>query len=124
MEKKLVGAAGIEPATLGLEIRCSIRLSYAPLNDLQTICAHRHQTVTKTLGSLSKTLGDLLRWQRVCDEFLHDLDYVCGAHDERHLRNTLAFLWPLIFMATLSDTPALTKLRTADPRRSWTMSPS
>ena len=27
----LVGAAGIEPATLGLEIRCSIRLSYAPL---------------------------------------------------------------------------------------------
>jgi hypothetical protein len=26
----LVGAAGIEPATLGLEIRCSIRLSYAP----------------------------------------------------------------------------------------------
>ncbi len=28
---RLVGAAGIEPATLGLEIRCSIRLSYAPL---------------------------------------------------------------------------------------------
>ena len=27
---KLVGAAGVEPATLGLEIRCSIRLSYAP----------------------------------------------------------------------------------------------
>src|SRR3954462_463694 len=26
----LVGAAGIEPATLGLEIRCSILLSYAP----------------------------------------------------------------------------------------------
>ncbi len=26
----MVGAAGIEPATLGLEIRCSIRLSYAP----------------------------------------------------------------------------------------------
>ena len=26
----LVGAAGIEPATLGLEIQCSIRLSYAP----------------------------------------------------------------------------------------------
>ena len=26
----LVGAAGIEPATTGLEIRCSIRLSYAP----------------------------------------------------------------------------------------------
>jgi len=27
----LVGAAGLEPATLGLEIRCSIRLSYAPV---------------------------------------------------------------------------------------------
>jgi hypothetical protein len=26
----LVGAAGVEPATAGLEIRCSIRLSYAP----------------------------------------------------------------------------------------------
>ena len=26
----MVGAAGLEPATLGLEIRCSIRLSYAP----------------------------------------------------------------------------------------------
>ncbi len=28
--KSLVGAAGLEPAALGLEIRCSIRLSYAP----------------------------------------------------------------------------------------------
>jgi hypothetical protein len=28
--KELVGPAGIEPATLGLEIRCSIRLSYGP----------------------------------------------------------------------------------------------
>ena len=28
----MVGAAGLEPATLGLEIRCSIRLSYAPIN--------------------------------------------------------------------------------------------
>jgi hypothetical protein len=27
----LVGAAGLEPATLGLEIQCSIRLSYAPI---------------------------------------------------------------------------------------------
>jgi hypothetical protein len=30
LQKRMVGAAGIEPATLGLEIRCSIRLSYAP----------------------------------------------------------------------------------------------
>jgi hypothetical protein len=27
----LVGPAGVEPATLGLEIRCSIRLSYGPV---------------------------------------------------------------------------------------------
>jgi hypothetical protein len=26
----VVGPAGLEPATLGLEIRCSIRLSYGP----------------------------------------------------------------------------------------------
>jgi hypothetical protein len=30
----LVGPAGIEPATLGLEIRCSIRLSYGPVVDV------------------------------------------------------------------------------------------
>jgi hypothetical protein len=30
-DRYLVGAAGLEPATLGLEIRCSIRLSYAPM---------------------------------------------------------------------------------------------
>src|SRR5581483_8880677 len=29
----MVGAAGLEPATLGLEIRCSIRLSYAPASN-------------------------------------------------------------------------------------------
>jgi hypothetical protein len=34
---KLVGAAGIEPATLGLEIRCSIRLSYAPLMQITAV---------------------------------------------------------------------------------------
>jgi hypothetical protein len=28
----VVGAAGFEPATVGLEIRCSIRLSYAPIS--------------------------------------------------------------------------------------------
>jgi hypothetical protein len=27
----MVGTAGFEPATAGLEIRCSIRLSYAPV---------------------------------------------------------------------------------------------
>jgi hypothetical protein len=38
--QELVGAAGIEPATTGLENRCSIRLSYAPaftINSLQQL---------------------------------------------------------------------------------------
>ena len=41
--RNLVGAAGFEPATAGLEIRCSIRLSYAPsckqriINTIQAI---------------------------------------------------------------------------------------
>ena len=37
----MVGAAGLEPATLGLEIRCSIRLSYAPA--LESITYIRYQ---------------------------------------------------------------------------------
>ena len=41
-----------------------------------------------------------------------------------YLLNTLAVLWPLIFMATFSDTPALTKLLAADLRRSYKMGPS
>src|SRR5439155_24294330 len=36
----MVGPAGIEPATLGLEIRCSIRLSYGPALNLIVLCAH------------------------------------------------------------------------------------
>jgi len=33
----LVGAAGLEPATTGLEIRCSIQLSYAPTFTINTL---------------------------------------------------------------------------------------
>src|ERR1700733_14446836 len=36
----MVGAAGFEPATVGLEIRCSIRLSYAPAK-LQLVGVYR-----------------------------------------------------------------------------------
>ncbi len=36
---QVVGAAGIEPATLGLEIQCSIRLSYAPILLIQQLDA-------------------------------------------------------------------------------------
>jgi hypothetical protein len=35
----MVGAAGFEPATLGLEIQCSIRLSYAPIFLIQQLTA-------------------------------------------------------------------------------------
>ena len=37
----LVGPAGIEPATLGLEIRCSIRLSYGPLEARKSCAQYR-----------------------------------------------------------------------------------
>jgi hypothetical protein len=33
----VVNAAGLEPATLGLEIQCSIRLSYAPVKLERTV---------------------------------------------------------------------------------------
>jgi hypothetical protein len=36
---EMVGAAGIEPATTGLENRCSIQLSYAPLSKIY----HKHR---------------------------------------------------------------------------------
>ena len=38
--KRLVGAAGLEPATLCLEGRCSIRLSYAPVPGFSPILAN------------------------------------------------------------------------------------
>jgi hypothetical protein len=41
---KLVGPAGFEPATLGLEIRCSIRLSYGPIH------LNAHFTHTQPIG--------------------------------------------------------------------------
>ena len=33
LTEKLAGVEGLEPPTLGLEIRCSIRLSYTPVID-------------------------------------------------------------------------------------------
>ena len=60
----------------------------APLTTHRQFVLTCYQTVTKTLGSLSKTLGHLLRWQRVCDEFLHVLDYVCGAHEATPAKHT------------------------------------
>jgi hypothetical protein len=45
----MVGAAGLEPATLCLEGRCSIRLSYAPIYDgphSATLIEHNTRRVT------------------------------------------------------------------------------
>jgi hypothetical protein len=44
----MVGPAGIEPATLGLEIRCSIRLSYGP-----TITTESEFSIAKTRSPAS-----------------------------------------------------------------------
>ena len=51
----LVGAAGIEPATTGLEIRCSIHLSYAPVRTdvIQPI----KNTLVNWLGTALECLG-------------------------------------------------------------------
>jgi hypothetical protein len=46
----VVGTAGFEPATLGLEIRCSIRLSYAPVG----------QAAENALLSLWHAKGEML----------------------------------------------------------------
>src|SRR5579864_486592 len=49
----MVGPAGIEPATLGLEIRCSIRLSYGPSRvTTRTIlsCSHSHSRGLRNYG--------------------------------------------------------------------------
>ena len=52
----MVGAAGFEPATAGLEIRCSIRLSYAPVKQLIINRLHANGI---TLAILA---GKLARW--------------------------------------------------------------
>jgi hypothetical protein len=49
----LVGAAGLEPATLGLEIRCSIHLSYAPSRTTTRAilsCSHSHSRGLREYG--------------------------------------------------------------------------
>jgi hypothetical protein len=51
----LVGAAGFEPATVGLEIRCSIRLSYAP-----SITYRQQKSVVSVIVSVdSSSVSDL-----------------------------------------------------------------
>ena len=48
----MVGAAGIEPATVGLEIRCSIRLSYAP-----SLLRPRHKLLASGASNRSALSG-------------------------------------------------------------------
>jgi hypothetical protein len=49
----LVGPAGIEPATLGLEIQCSIRLSYGPTRALYLVDQGLGTQNRKLLSGLS-----------------------------------------------------------------------
>jgi hypothetical protein len=61
----MVGAAGIEPATAGLEIRCSIRLSYAPSRNTGLILP-AVEVITNPpwikARSEPKELGKMDRW--------------------------------------------------------------
>ena len=43
----MVGAEGLEPPTLGLEIRCSIRLSYAPAPGTHCDCSIRFRLLKR-----------------------------------------------------------------------------
>ena len=52
----VVGPAGIEPATLGLEIRCSIRLSYGPAHNQSSIHFRIRTVSERELGSLGRGL--------------------------------------------------------------------
>ena len=53
----MVGAAGIEPATVGLEIRCSIRLSYAPA----FVVMHLHANPLGSPNDLHRFYTNLFR---------------------------------------------------------------
>jgi hypothetical protein len=49
----MVGAAGIEPATLGLEIRCSVLLSYAPILLIQKVTRSHFRLFPIVCGAFS-----------------------------------------------------------------------
>src|SRR5271165_1710734 len=55
---RVVGPAGIEPATLGLEIRCSIRLSYGPMG------RRRAATIIGEVNAPAGVLGVGALWER------------------------------------------------------------
>jgi hypothetical protein len=52
----MVGAAGLEPATLCLEGRCSIHLSYAPVTDQRNLLVPGVPPVSHRCYSASKAL--------------------------------------------------------------------
>jgi integrase len=65
----VVGAAGIEPATTGLEIRCSIRLSYAP-SLFAKCCRHPQNSVSEIVEGMLSSFMSLYKrgkvwWSRI-----------------------------------------------------------
>jgi hypothetical protein len=66
----LVGAAGFEPATVGLEIRCSIRLSYAP-----SITYRQQKSVVSVIVSVDSSSVSALRFNGLSALSLMIKDY-------------------------------------------------
>jgi hypothetical protein len=63
---RMVGAAGIEPATLGLEIRCSIRLSYAPECNVVLHDSNRLSCSNAHLPAETGTRRTAIFWNASC----------------------------------------------------------
>ena len=68
----MVGAAGIEPATTGLEIRCSIQLSYAPSLVFSSVYQLRLLRKLYRIGACFKSLSQLAH--RVLNSHVAHLD--------------------------------------------------
>jgi hypothetical protein len=54
--RKMVGAAGLEPATLCLEGRCSIHLSYAPETAAALILNHSQKSAAEFYFPITVTI--------------------------------------------------------------------
>ena len=102
----MVGAAGFEPATVGLEIRCSIRLSYAPNSSFHLAVSARPQYRTEARqwylgGNLPEEEVADSRRKVFCRVLL--LDFVGAASVRAILKRTGAArsVAPPLFLAIL-----------------------
>ena len=83
----LVGPAGIEPATLGLEIRCSIRLSYGPSAKLNAECAEFTEKSFARNTDLLCVLGEIcsLTSKRICRDYRGNGQFVSSDSSQEKL---------------------------------------